>query len=283
MPDVLYKLSVVVTPEAEAQTADLLQETFGAAACIETDAETGVTWVSIFLDRSPAKKLRARLPPFSVRRLRPENWAQSWKRHFQPFTIGSRLLVKPTWSRRKPRRNQTVIVLDPGLSFGTGQHPTTRFCLEQLVAFRRLERTQTFMDAGTGSGILAIAAAKLGYAGVDAFDNDPEAIRVAGANATKNRVRKRIRLTCQDLAGKASAQKYDLICANLLADVLLAERRQLVNRLKPAGRIVLAGILRREFAEIRAAYEGEGLELVATRGENEWQSGAFDAAEISKK
>src|SRR5687768_10896125 len=140
----LYKVSVPVAPNREEATVELLQGMFGIPACVETDVESNTTQVSVFLEKAPARaKLRAALRHFSVRRLRHENWAESWKRHFKPIEIGSRLLIKPTWSTRKPRHNQVVVVLDPGLSFGTGQHPTTRFCLEQIVAFRRAGQRQS--------------------------------------------------------------------------------------------------------------------------------------------
>jgi len=98
-----------------------------------------------------------------VKKVPARDWSESWKRHFKPLDLGPRLLVKPTWSRRVPKKTQALVVLDPGLSFGTGQHATTRFCLEQLVALRDPQSAQSMLDVGTGSGILAIAAVKLGY------------------------------------------------------------------------------------------------------------------------
>src|SRR5439155_23112501 len=112
---------------------------------------------------------------------------------------GLALLLKPSWSRCRARRGQAVVVLDPGLSFGTGQHPTTRFCLEQIVARRTQDRGQSFLDMGTGSGILAIAAAKLGYHPVAAFDVDAHAVRIARANARKNGVADTLHPRRQDL------------------------------------------------------------------------------------
>ena|SRR5688572_2514124 len=280
----LFKLSVRVTPLTEAVTVQLLQEVFQTSACVETDVEQDITAVSVFLHRAPARAKLRKFPHVSIRKLRHENWAESWKRHFRPIAIGSKLLIKPSWSQRRARRGQAVVVLDPGLSFGTGQHPTTRFCLEQLAAFRQPGRRQAFLDIGTGSGVLAIAAAKLGYAPVHAFDIDPEALRIARANAVKNRV-PHIRLICKDLAGEpmAAERQYDLICANLLADLLLNERERLLNRLKPSGCLVLAGILRQEFDEARAAYENGGLQLVAQHAENEWHSGAFSSGRKFRK
>jgi ribosomal protein L11 methyltransferase len=188
------------------------------------------------------------------------------------------LLVKPGWVKRRPRPGQAVVVLDPGLSFGTGNHPTTSYCLRELAAGRKPGHCQSFRDIGTGSGILAIAAAKLGYAPVQAMDFDPEAVRVARENARRNRVLHKVKIRRQDIT-KLSARggpKYDLICANLISNLLLAERRRILAGLKHGGRLVVAGILRAEFGEIAEVYEAEGLKLVRSRVEGEWESGTFE-------
>ena len=127
------------------------------------------------------------------------DWAESWKRHFQPIEIGDRLLIKPSWSKRRARKNQAVVVLDPGLSFGTGQHPTTEFCLSELVRCGKKKAARSFLDIGTGSGILAITAAKLGYSPVHAFDFDPEAVRTARSNASANGVQNQVRISRADV------------------------------------------------------------------------------------
>jgi len=213
----------------------------------------------------------------SLRKLPHENWAESWKRHFKPLVIGDALLIKPSWSKRRSPRGQVVVVIDPGLSFGTGQHPTTEFCLGQLVSRRDPARQQAFLDIGTGSGILAIAAAKLGYAPVQAFDCDPRSVQIACANARANRVEGKVRITSADLTkfSHRAARQYDVICANLLANLLVAERDRVLARLKPAGVLVVAGILKREFTEVRRAYEAAGLRLATSKSENEWRSGTF--------
>ena len=277
MPEMLYQLSVPVSPDAEESVVELLEGMFGTGTSVETDLERGTTSVSVFLKRLPdRRKLKEVLPRFSVRKLPKENWAESWKRHFKPMQFGSRLLVKPGWSRRRAKPGQALVVLDPGLSFGTGQHPTTRFCLEQIVGFRKERQQQSFLDVGTGSGILAIAAAKLGYAPVEAFDFDPVAVRIARANAKKNRVHARINLSQADVSERQVRKKFDLICANLISDLLIEQRDRLAGSVAAGGRLVLAGILKLQFCDVRAAYENAGLKLIATGIEQEWQSGAFE-------
>jgi ribosomal protein L11 methyltransferase len=291
----LQTIRVTTTREAEDAVAELLGRLFAHPASVHTDLEKSVTRAELFLPagrtarREELEQLSAGLAALRaggldpgpgrvvVGRVRREDWAESWKRHFKPLEFGSALLLKPGWSRRRARPGQAVVVLDPGLSFGTGQHATTSFCLRQLVARRRAARPGSFLDIGTGSGILAIAAVKLGYRPVAAFDFDPDSVRIAGANARRNRVAGRIQLRRADLtrARAAGAQRFDLVCANLTADLLVSQAARILHRLAPGGTLVLAGILESQFAAVRACYEGAGLRLRRTKREREWRSGAF--------
>jgi ribosomal protein L11 methyltransferase len=133
------------------------------------------------------------------------------------------------------------------------------------------------LDIGTGSGILAIAAAKLGYSPVHAFDFDPQSLLVARANACLNRVQHKLHLTHADLTKlrRRAARRYDVVCANLLANLLVAERLRILARVKPGGILVLAGILKNEFADVERAYAKAGWRLVRSKAQKEWRSGAF--------
>ena len=273
---------------------EMLGELFGAAAAAYFNLETGVSTVSIFRDQKPdSAKVRMDISAglkriehcglkigagkIEIAKVKREDWKESWKRHFHPLEIGKSLLVKPSWSKKRTRKNQVVVILDPGLSFGTGQHPTTSFCLTELVLRHKNGTRQSFLDIGTGSGILAISATKLGYNPVHAFDFDPESVRVARENACKNRIDSRLKLTRNDVTKLPlkPARQYDLICANLISNLLIAEKRRIVNRLKPDGTLVLAGILAVEFAEVERAFAGLKLKLMASRVEYEWCSGSF--------
>jgi ribosomal protein L11 methyltransferase len=303
----LWKVSVTTTPEAEDAVAELLSATFGLPASTYTNSETGVSTVTVYLQQEPnglpqdREEISAGLKRIHrcglsigsgkivMVKIRHEDWAESWKRHFQPIEIGDDLLIKPSWSKRKTRKGQAVIVLDPGLSFGTGQHPTTSFCLQQIVvatSAQRRRRSQSaatgmsFLDLGTGSGILAIAAAKLGYSPVVAMDFDPEAIRVARANARANVVESKLQIVLQDVSKlpirpRQRGQEYDLACANLISDLLITQGHRIVAQLKRTGTLVLAGILKAEFAAVQRVYKALGLSLVAHRKEKEWCSGSF--------
>ncbi len=292
----LWRVSVETTAEAEEGVREILETTFGQPASVFTDAETAATQVSVFLASRPEwgpcrRKLLKRVRHLrqcgvhsgpgtvSLAHLPAQDWAESWKRHFKPLAIGRRLLVKPSWNRQSPRKGQAVIVLDPGLSFGTGHHPTTGFCLRQVVGLRRPAEPQSFLDLGTGSGILAIAAARLGYAPIAAVEFDPEALRVALANSELNRVAGSIRFLRQDITELPvrSERKFAVICANLMANLLSEHRQKLINRLQPRGVLVLAGILATEFGTVRQAYESAGLRLANSRTEGGWTSGSFGA------
>jgi ribosomal protein L11 methyltransferase len=288
----LWKISVVTTSEADEAVGELCQSVLGQAAISWTDVGTGEVVVSVYLPRQPGTfrpalaeglahlrrhRLKIGAGTIKVEKIRPADWAEVWKRHFTPIQVSPKLLIKPGWSKQRPGTGQAVVILDPGLSFGTGHHPTTSFCLKQLAAHRNESRQQSFLDMGTGSGILAIAAVKLGYTPVEAFDFDPEAIRVARANARKNRVLEKAHFHRDDLTrmpGRCTRQ-YDLICANLISTLLVAESSRIVRRLKPGGVLVLAGILKVEFAGVRRSYERLGLRLVNSGAAGEWRSGAF--------
>ena len=211
----------------------------------------------------------------TIKPLRRENWAESWKRHFHPIEIGPRLRIRPGWSRRRVRPGQRVIVLDPGVSCGTGQHPTTLFCLRQIARCRRAGTRQALLDIGTGSGILAIAAAKLGYAPVVALECDPEAIRASRGNFRRNKVR--ARLWAEDLTRLplVPARRYDVVCANLTCDLLAGQGEKIRNLVKPGGKLVVAGLWRREFEKIRKNLQQLNLTLVKCDGNDDWKSGLF--------
>ncbi len=289
----LWQVSVETSLEAEEGVVELLGRVFNRRAAVYTNAETRVTVASVYCHGrrvlTPAKRAELREGLKRVREsglalgagkismgpVAREDWAESWKRHFKAIEIGPRLLVKPGWVKKRPRQGQAVVVLDPGLSFGTGNHPTTAFCLRALADFRTPGRKQSFLDIGTGSGILAIAAAKLGYTPVRGMDFDVEAVRVARQNARRNRVR--IEIKRQDVAKlpSVSRAKYDFICANLISNLLLAEMRRITGRLQEGGALALAGILKEEFPQIVSACRRAGLRLAADQAEGEWRSGLF--------
>src|SRR5579875_1043167 len=186
------------------------------------------------------------IEPLVVRELAETDWENAWKRYFFVRHVGKRIVIVPSWRQYQPKPGEIILDLDPGMAFGTGVHPTTRLCLH-LVA-RSLAPGARVLDLGTGSGILAIAAAKLGAAHVRAVELEPVAARVAAENVARNGVAAVVQ---GELARVAAAERFDLILANINLRVIRAVLPDLAARLAPGGRAVLSGVLREHEATLR--------------------------------
>ena len=197
-----------------------------------------------------------------------DDWLRIWKRGFEPLPVGERLLILPSWKRERAPEfpGRAIVEIDPGMAFGTGTHETTRLCLEWL---EREWRGGSLLDVGTGTGILAIAAALLdARAEVTAIDVDPLAVEIARANAEINGVGGRISIRACGPEGLGG--RNETVLANLTADVILATRGALVGRVRPGGFLVLSGILVEQGPEIVEAFEREEFLLKWRREAGEW-------------
>jgi ribosomal protein L11 methyltransferase len=163
--------------------------------------------------------------------------------------------------------------MDPGLSFGTGQHPTTAYCLTRIVESYKSGKAKSFLDIGTGSGILAIAAAKLGFNPVVAIDNDAEAVAKAAENALSNSVNSAISFSCNNLSAWKPRRRFDLVCANLQSDLLIQEAKLIRQSVAHQGLLVVAGILASQFEDVQETYRKLGLDLIESVTSGEWRSG----------
>ena len=200
-----------------------------------------------------------------------EDWGAGWKEHFHPFHVAPLLVIKPSWEPYEPQAGEAVIEMDPGMAFGTGLHASTRLALWFIEVICAGAPPDCALDVGTGTGILAMAAALRGASLVIAIDSDPDAVVAARENVARNNLAERVSVSGRDLG--AIDGKFDLIAANITADVLLALAPKLVGRLSPGGALVLAGLLAGEqAAEVRAACEGLGLLCAGERREDEWAS-----------
>jgi ribosomal protein L11 methyltransferase len=189
--------------------------------------------------------------------LEPAEWQESYKAHFQPWHFG-RLHWVPVWQRDSypVPAGDAVLWLDPGLAFGTGNHETTRLCVERLVLLAEERKAVgRVMDAGCGSGILALSAVLLGFGDVAGFDHDPEAIRVSEENAALNGLNGRVRFFVGDLPQGLAGPPADILLANIQADVLIRYARDLVHAVAPGGALVLSGILASENSSVRTKFE----------------------------
>ncbi|NLP18635.1 MAG: 50S ribosomal protein L11 methyltransferase [Firmicutes bacterium] len=222
--------------------------------------------VSINMD-----KILAALPQLEgiveYRRVGEEDWAGGWKKHYRTIKMGQRLVIKPIWEYYEPTPHQVVIEIDPGMAFGTGTHPTTVMCLLALEEY--ITGGERVFDIGTGSGILAIAAAKLGAAAVTGVDRDPIAVDSARSNVIQNGVEDRV-LICQGDLLKGLGQPADLIVANLTADVIMDLAAQLGPFLLPGGRAILGGIVAARSTEVQETLLRAGFVIIDSRVRDDW-------------
>jgi ribosomal protein L11 methyltransferase len=196
-----------------------------------------------------------------------QDWMQKWKEGFEAIEVGERLTVAPSWKLPDDRKGRVRIQIDPGMAFGTGTHETTRLCLE---AIERHGRAGAVLDVGTGTGVLAIAAALLRPGShVTAIDVDPIAVEVARENVAINNVSASVELVegqPRDLAGRT----FDMVVANLTAEVIIAVMGDLARCLAPGGVMILSGILTVLSEDVERSLEGAGLSVVDRREAGEW-------------
>jgi ribosomal protein L11 methyltransferase len=203
------------------------------------------------------------------RRLAAEDWAHDWQQHFPPLHVGTRLLIRPSWSEQSPDDAAVVLTLDPGRAFGTGTHATTALCLEVVARLADGPAPpRRVLDVGAGSGILALAAAALGAETVLACEIDREACQVAAENVAANGFAAQIAVTTTPLEQLAGA--FDLVLANILAGENIRLAPHFLARLAPGGHLVLSGILNEQEPQVAAAFGRLPLTLLAIDRRDEW-------------
>jgi ribosomal protein L11 methyltransferase len=224
-----------------------------------------------------------RVEPLRITRLAEEDWAEAWKEHFFVQRIGARLVIKPSWREYEPLPADVVIELDPGMAFGTGLHPTTRGCL--LACERYLQEGVAVLDVGAGSGILSIAAAKLGAAFVTALEIDQVALDVARKNVAANGLEARVRVLGGSLErltrdGEEGAELpegtgrrgFDVVLANIIASVIVELAEGLREAVAPGGLLVASGIIDEREPWVRDSLGATGLKLVETVADGDWRT-----------
>lgn len=278
-------VTVVSATLPSAEAADTLLELLDADAFTPTvweDVETQAARLDVFLEDAAAApgvaqavRAAAAIAGFevspTVEALPAADWAEAWKRFFHVERVSPRIVIRPSWEAYAAAPGEAVLTLDPGMSFGTGKHPTTRACLQLLDALAAGDLSRPVLDMGCGSGILAIAARKLGFTHVRGFDYDPDAVAVARANAAANGLD--IPFEARDLA--SNLDQGALVLANILGPVLIEHAAEVACAVLPGGALIASGILEALYPDVRAAFKAHGLREARSILIGEWRTGLF--------
>lgn len=203
----------------------------------------------------------------SLAEISEEDWSTSWKAYYKPEKVGQKIVIVPSWEEYEPKPEEIVVTLDPGMAFGTGSHPTTVLCIKLLEKY--LQKGDTVIDVGTGSGILSIAAAKLGAKEVYAYDVDTVAVRVAEENVRENNVEHIVSTSYNDLLAGVDI-KADLIVSNIIADIIIKLVPQADHCLVAGGYFIVSGILIERWPDVYQALTKQGLTITEMNQMDEW-------------
>ena len=234
---------------------------------VDDRLEERLEQLGVALEQLPGYGVTGAGTEMTLRYVEEADWATAWKAYYKPMRIGKRLVVTPPWESPELGPGDLPIVVDPGMAFGTGSHPTTQLCLVALEEY--VQPGLAVADVGTGSGILAIAAAKLGASPVAANDNDPLAVTIARENAAVNSVSVQI-------AEALPPGSYAVVVANILADVIIGMAAQLASWTEPGGTLIASGIIDTREADVRQAVEAAGFVSQDTRHQGEWVALIFE-------
>lgn len=269
-----------ITIDAEPGAVDAIQEALRSAGCdgvvvrdtatppnvsgylpVDDRLESRLDSLQTALTQFPSFGVEGAGMELILRNVQESDWANAWKAFYKSIRVGRHFVVTPPWETPELGDGDIPLVIDPGMAFGTGSHPTTQLCLTALEDY--LQQGSHVADIGTGSGILAIAASKAGAASVIATDIDPLAVKIAAENIAANHVSAQ---TQQELPSR----KFDFAVANILADVIIGLSEQLAALVKPGGILVVSGIIDTRESDVRSHLVDMGFETIETRRDAEW-------------
>lgn len=211
----------------------------------------------------------------TVKNIKEEDWANNWKKYFKPFPVGEKIMIRPSWEELPEQTDKVVLQIDPGHIFGTGTHETTQLCMELIEHF--VKKEDKVLDIGCGSGILSVASLLLGASEADAVDIDPNAVDIAYENSDRNDIaRERYHVAAGDILGDAalhekySGKTYDVVEANIVADVIIALSSKVPCYLKDGGIFITSGIIRERLEDVYGALEKNGFKVLDTKYKKDW-------------
>ncbi len=233
--------------------------------------------------QSAEKELNLGTLMVTLKNIKEEDWANNWKKYFKPFPIGQKLMVCPSWEKVEDLQNRKILKIDPGHIFGTGTHETTQLCLELLEQY--VADGDKVLDIGCGSGILSIASLILGAKVAEAVDIDPNAVDIAYDNAHMNGIDKEQYhvlagniLSDETLHEKYSGQGYNIVVANIVADIIIALAEKIPSYLGKKGTFIASGIILERLQDVYDALEAQGFAIVQTVTKKDWAAVAFQVA-----
>ncbi len=205
-----------------------------------------------------------------IRKIPAQDWESEWKKNFKPRKISKRFVVRPSWEKYTKKKNEFVLIIDPKMSFGTGTHETTQLVIQLME--RSVIRKGNVLDIGTGTGILAVAAAKLGGKRIFAFDVDENSYENAVENVRRNRCEKKVELFCGPMEHKPGTwpEKYDTILANIQKSVIIEMLEPIRLLLSHKGTLIVSGILTSEDTVMREEFLRHGFKMIASKADGEW-------------
>ncbi|MBO7223330.1 MAG: 50S ribosomal protein L11 methyltransferase, partial [Kiritimatiellae bacterium] len=227
-----------------------------------------------------AESVDGRIHVAQIEALAREDWTESWKKFFHIIHVTDKITIRPIWEEYEASEGELVVDIEPGMSFGTGIHPTTQSCLKFLEQLSSVDGMldSKVIDMGCGSGILSIAAHKLGYSEVEGYDYDPAAVKVSKENAEHNGLTNKIPFDVADVTAPEPLPRGNVVVANILAVVLIDAAKAIassVDKSKGQHALILSGILENQYEDVKAAYLAEGFVEKQSIQIGEWKSGLF--------